>query len=209
MLYVQLDTNWPDHPKIIRAGIEGAGLHAFALCLAKRLEKDGWVERVLLYRYGATDGLIDRLVDLDLLEDGDDRVRPDGWLDRNPSQAAIDANRAMKKEAGRRGNHDRWHRGVSFEQCEKCQVIAGSDRTGSHELSPAIGGDPIPTSRGIVRAEVATAIPPATGPIPEERRRTALDNIAAIRQQPFDNPNPAANGNAPGAVVSQADGGTA
>jgi hypothetical protein len=158
MLYVQLDTNWPDHPKIIRAGIEGAGLHAIVLCLAKRLEADGWVDRAVLYRQGATDDLIGLLCDLDLLEAEEDRVRPDGWHDRNPSQAAIAATRASKKEAGRRGNHNKWHPGVDFEECAKCQVIAGSDRTVSQEISTPIAPDRTPTSRGIAEVEVPTAI---------------------------------------------------
>lgn len=159
MLYVPLDTNWPDHPKIIRAGLEGAGLHAVVLCLAKRLEKDGWVDRTILYRQGATDALIDRLVELDLLEDGDDAVRPDGWLDRNPSQAAIDAERAAKKEAGKRGNHERWQHPGNFETCPRCnppvQVVAPCD---------PIGSDPIADHRTPTKqseSEVATAIVPA------------------------------------------------
>src|SRR5688572_16521293 len=164
MLYVQLDTNWPDHPKIIRAGIEGAGLHAIVLCLAKRLEADGWVDRAVLHRHGATDELIDHLLGLDLLEAEGDRVRPDGWHDRNPSQAAIAATRASKRDASRRGNHNRWHVGVNYDDCTKCQVIAGSDPTRSHQLSTAIGVDPVLLSRGI--AEVTTAIAPANGAPP-------------------------------------------
>ncbi len=61
MLYVQLDVNWPDHPKVIDAGIDGAGLHAVTLCVAKRLNTDGWVDRRILHRHGADDQLIDRL----------------------------------------------------------------------------------------------------------------------------------------------------
>lgn len=159
MLYVPLDTNWPDHPKIIRAGLEGAGLHAVVLCLAKRLEKDGWVDRTILYRQGATDALIDRLVELDLLEDGADAVRPDGWLDRNPSQAAIEADRAAKKEAGRRGNHAKWEHVGPFESCLRChpkpQVVAGCETVGSGRIA----SDRTPTKQS--ESEVAIAIGPA------------------------------------------------
>jgi hypothetical protein len=132
MLYVQLDTNWPDHPKIMQAGMEGAGLHAIALCLAKRLESDGWIHRWLLHRQGASDELIDRLVVLELFDAHADQVRPHGWLDRNPSQAAIDAKKAAKAESGRRGNHVKWNHDGEYESCPKCQAIAGCDRTGSH-----------------------------------------------------------------------------
>ena len=165
MLYVQLDTNWPDNHKIIDAGIEGAGLHAIVLCLAKRLETDGWVRRAVLYRQGATDDLIGRLVDLRLLEADEGRVRPWGWLDRNPSQAAIAASRASKREAARRGNHSKWNHGGPFEDCPKCQVIAGSDRTSSQELSTAIAPLAPLLSRGI--AEVTPAIAAANGSLEE------------------------------------------
>lgn len=171
MLYVQLDTNWPDHPKIIRAGLDGAGLHAVVLCLAKRLETDGWVPRPTLHRQGATDELIDRLVGLDLLEDGEGAVRPDGWLDRNPSQAAIDAKRAMRSEGGRRGNHERWKHPGSFEDCEKCQVIAGSDRGRS-------AGDRLPSPKS--ETEVGTAIAPAIAATPP--RRIDAEQVTRLRQ---------------------------
>jgi hypothetical protein len=131
VLYVQLDTNWPDHPKIIDAGLEGAGLHAVAMCLAKRLESDGWLHRRLLHRQGASDELIDRLVVLELFDAHNDQVRPHGWLDRNPSQAALDARRAAKAESGRRGNHVKWNHDGEYETCPKCQVVADSDRTRS------------------------------------------------------------------------------
>jgi hypothetical protein len=173
MLYVQLDTNWPDNHKIIDAGVDGAGAHAIILCLAKRLEKDGWVRRTLLRRYGIDAELIDRLVLLELLEADEERVRPWDWHDRNPSQAAIAARKREKQAAGQRGNHERWHPGVPFDACPKCQVVAGSDRTESQESSTAIGCDPTPTSR--VRAEVATAIVPATDYPTTELEANALE----------------------------------
>lgn len=134
-LFVPLAVTWPDDDPVMEVGLDGAGLHAITLCLAKRMETDGWVTRRLLRRYDATDELIDRLVTAGLLEADDGRVRPCGWLKHNPSQAAIAAKRASKKEAGKRGNHSRWHSG-EFETCRLCQepseqVIATSDRTAS------------------------------------------------------------------------------
>ena len=131
MLYVQLDCNWPDHHKIIDAGVEGAGAHAIVMCLAKRLERDGWVRRSVLARYGVTDALVDRLLELELLEAEDVQVRPWDWHDRNPSQAAIAAIRASKVEAGKKGNHDRWAHPFPFDTCPKCHPVAGCDPVGS------------------------------------------------------------------------------
>lgn len=161
MLYVQLDTNWPDNPKIIRAGLELAGLHAVVMCLAKRLERDGWVDRTLLYRQGANDGMIDRLVELDLLEPLGDAVRPHDWLDRNPSQAAIDARRVAKAEAGKRGNHVKWKHLYEFDDCPLChpkaQVIAECDRIGSERIAD----DRSPT-KSESESEVTSGLAPAS-----------------------------------------------
>lgn len=181
MLYVQLDVNWPDHPKLLRAGIDGAGLHATAMCLAKRLNTDGWIDVLLLHRYGATDDLIARLVDLELLEVDGARVRPWDWLDRNPSQAAIAAKRATKSDGGRAGNHKRWGHPGDVDDCERCtpkpQVVAGCD-------TDAIGSDsaatpqrsPIDIDIDIDKAS-SDGLAPATTP---ESRRAVLAAAAEI-----------------------------
>lgn len=192
MLYVQLDTNWPDHPKIIRAGYDGAGLHAIIMCLAKRAESDGWVDRIVLTgRYGASVELIDRLVDLDLLESDGDAVRPDGWLDRNPSQAAIAARRAAKAEAGRRGNHEKWNHPGEFDTCAKCnpqlQVVAGCDRTGSQADNLRSQSNRTPTkSESESEAAASDAIPTNDVPLAvtaEQRRQRIMEAARQVAEE--------------------------
>lgn len=140
-LFVRLDVNWIDHPKLLRAGVDGAGLHAIALCMAKRDEADGWIDRLLLIRYGATDELIERLVELRLFELEGELVRPWGWHSRNPSQGAIDARRASKSASGRLGNHRRYGHPGDLADCRICapkpQVTRSSDRTSSQGLALA------------------------------------------------------------------------
>ena len=122
MLYAQLDVNWPENPKRIRAGLEASALHAIALCIAKRTETDGWMERITLSLYGGTDELIDRLVDLALLDAEGDKVRPHDWHEKNLSSEAI---RRKKSDSARAANHARWHDGP-LATCEKCEQIARS-----------------------------------------------------------------------------------
>lgn len=118
MLYVQLDTNWPDNPKVIEAGEVGGWLHCVVLCLAKRGDRDGWVSRrTLVTRYGAQQQTIDLLVSLALLERNSDDVRPSGWHQINLSSDQI---RRKKAEASRRANHARWHDGP-LDGCERCK----------------------------------------------------------------------------------------
>jgi hypothetical protein len=131
-LFVKLEVTWVDNPKVIAAGMAGKGLHAAAMCLSKRLETDGWIDRALLHREGADDALIDQCIELGLLEVDGRRVRPFGWLDRNPSQGAIDAKREAKAEAGRKGNHTKWKHPGEFADCDVCQATRTSDRTRSH-----------------------------------------------------------------------------
>lgn len=138
-LFVKLETSWNDNPKIIAAGLAGRGLHATALCICKRLETDGWIDRALLYREGADDALIDRLVDLALFDVEGSCVRPHNWHDRNPSQDAIDATRSAKADAARVGNHKRWKHPGDVADCSICapepQVSRISDRNRSHPVA--------------------------------------------------------------------------
>lgn len=157
-LFVPLDANWPDHSKMLRAGLDGAGLHATALCLAKRQETDGWIDRLLLLRYGASDDLIQRLIDLALLDVDGDLLRPHGWHDRNPSQGAIDATRAAKIEAARLGNHNRWNHPGALGDCPKCAPMPTSSHGAiapeSHRNALGVGCDrPEPEPESLPKPE--------------------------------------------------------
>jgi hypothetical protein len=113
-LFVRLDVNWVDNDKIMTVGLAGAGLHAAAMCLAKRMDTDGILSVTLLSRHGATPDLIELLVAEGLFDHIDDRrIAVHGWLDRNPAVSDYSA-------AGREGNHRRWkHRGP-LEACTRC-----------------------------------------------------------------------------------------
>ena len=168
-LFVKLETTWADNPKIIAAGLAGRGLHATALCISKRLETDGWIDRALLYREGADDALIDRLVELALFDSDGTRVRPHNWHDRNPSQDAIDATRNAKAEAARMGNHRRWKHPGEIADCRICtpepQVSRISDRNPSQpvaEPSPDTDTDTeTETTTPLIKSQDYTSTEPA------------------------------------------------
>lgn len=119
-MYVQLDVDWPENPKRIRAGLECSAVHALSLCLAKRSKHDGWVDRVTLSLYEVTDDHIDHLVALGLLDKDGERIRPHDWLEVNLSSERI---RAEKADKARLANHARWHEGP-YEACGKCRALA-------------------------------------------------------------------------------------
>ncbi len=125
MLYVQLDANWPDNEKIMDAGWEASGVHAGIMCIAKRLDTDGWVPLKTTRRYLMPEETILALVELGLLDREGDRVRPSDWHERNPSKAAIAAKRAAKVRAGKAGNHARYGHFGDVETCRTCYPEQG------------------------------------------------------------------------------------
>lgn len=176
MLYVQLDVNWCDNPKIIRAGWELAGMHAAIMCLSKRQERDGWVEAIVLRRMGISDDHLAALFAHGLIERESEHVRPSDWLERNPSQAAINAKREAKAAAARKGNHDRWSHPGDVATCPICnpkaQVVAPCE-------SQTVAEHRTPTSHS---SESDAAIAPgdhaSTAHTPEQREA----NLAAIHE---------------------------
>ncbi len=164
MLYVQLDANWPDNEKVMDAGWEGAGVHAGIMCLAKRLNSDGWVPLKMARRYLMPEAAITLLVELALLDIDDDgeRVRPHDWHERNPSKAAIAAKREAKVRAGKAGNHQRHGH---FGEVETCRICYPEPEGNPSVLAPAIAeprnglAQPSQPSRYIDIDTAATAAP--------------------------------------------------
>lgn len=195
MLFVQLDVNWVDHPKVMDVGLDGAGLHAMALCLAKRLETDGILDRRHLQRLGASDQLIDLLVEADLFDwIDDDRVQVHGWLDRNPSQDAIDATRTAKAVIGREGNHRRWGHPGPVAKCPKCNPSDPGKKPRSSQ--GAIPSDPGP-SRSPIRSEVAIDIDIDRDRVETEQREQPLarsEPSASLALVPTNGSSPSATG---------------
>jgi hypothetical protein len=96
-LYVPLDVGFADDDRIDEVGLEGAGLYALSLAVAKRAMTDGHLSRRKLHKLGGTDDLIDRMIDVGLyVSDG----RPNGllriaaWLDHNDPVSTIEERRA-------------------------------------------------------------------------------------------------------------------
>lgn len=116
-LFVKLEVTWVDNPKVNNASLAGRGLHATALCIAKRADGDGWISPVTLYKEGATEELIEELLSLRLLEKEGDMVRPWGWLDRNLTKDQIKEVRSLR---AKKANHRKWEHKGSFDECEVC-----------------------------------------------------------------------------------------
>jgi hypothetical protein len=103
-LYVPLDVNAPDDPKILAAGDRAELVFYRALCLAKRLSSDGFIAAAQLTRQlgGVTDDA-GRLVAVGLWAEVDGGWQIVSFLKRNPSAAAL----AERREA-QKSRKDKW-----------------------------------------------------------------------------------------------------
>lgn len=104
MPWVRLDDQFPDHPKIVRAGPSAAWLYVCGLAYCARHLTDGLIPEAQMPRLmtGAAK-LADRLVAAGLWEVTDDGYRVHDFLNYNPSRAQTLAKREIRASAGARG----------------------------------------------------------------------------------------------------------
>lgn len=129
-MYVPLDVNFPDDDRIAEIGLAATGLYAQALCIAKRLQRDGLVPQRALTRLlddPYETGPLDALESVGLIEkvqvNADDAgshagrimYRICGWSKHNASDA-------QKSDRGRHLAHQRHHvkTGNPNPSCELC-----------------------------------------------------------------------------------------
>ena len=165
-LFVQLDANWPDNEKIMAVGPTGAGAHAIAMCLAKRLETDGVVPRAQLIRHDITHETIDLLVAEQLFDVVDDRrIRIHDWLDRNPSTAVLRA-------ASRKGNHKRHGHAGDVQDCPICSPSPQGREGTSEGTQPDLSTEDAPKTPNLVDNSTGSRLPRS---LPESPHPTNRD----------------------------------
>ena len=104
-LYVPLDVDYADNPKMIGVGERGEVLYIRALCLAKRTLTDGFIDERQLVRFGlpGVEVRAESLVREGLWEKVPGGYQITGWLERNTSASAIHEASTKRAEAGRLG----------------------------------------------------------------------------------------------------------
>jgi hypothetical protein len=138
-LFVPLDVNYSDDPKILEVGYRAELLYVRSLAIAKRLASDGAIHRNHLYRIGADiedDGgacmmwdLAKELVRAGLwVEDGDGWVIA-AWDRWNLTAAEVEERKRGKARGAAVANHKRWHeaRGVVEPDCSFCADRSSDD----------------------------------------------------------------------------------
>ena len=111
MGFVNIDDNFPDHPKVDPLSDTAFRLHLAGICLSNRLMLDGIVP----------EGRVARLLPKfkqsamnELLTAGLWRTHPEGYeihvfLDWNLSKKQREERREKKRAAGRKGAQAKWH----------------------------------------------------------------------------------------------------
>jgi hypothetical protein len=125
-LFLPLDVEYASDVEFIEAGPMAELLYIRVACFIKRKSLDGRLKRSQLT---VAAGNIPQpakhaaqLVEVGLWVDEGDSWYVPAYLKRNPTKADITAVRDMQKEAGERGNHERWHTGPEGKPSPKCRL---------------------------------------------------------------------------------------
>lgn len=114
--FVKLATGFHSHPKVVEAGLDGAGLFAMALAYCGDHLTDGRVPAKWVHFMDASEGegsAAQRLVEVGLWRrDGEAYVIPD-FLEWNTSKEEREGLSKARSEAGQRGARARWGDGKS------------------------------------------------------------------------------------------------
>lgn len=152
-LFVPLDVEYASDDEFLEAGPLAELLYIRSLCFCKRKMTDGKVKRSQLQvvagnipnaaKHAA------KLVDVGLWV-----LDVDGWdvpayLKRNPSKLEVETERDLAREAGIRGNHERWHVAPDGKPSAKCpicreQMVGSPDRGAKRGRSPVPKPEPVP-----------------------------------------------------------------
>lgn len=106
-LYVPLDVNAQDDPKIIAAGDMGELVFYRSLQLAKRLQSDGFIARGQLKRLGCSPKLAVTLVSVGLWDDAANGFMIPSFLKRNPSRETVDEQRRAETDRKAKWRRDK------------------------------------------------------------------------------------------------------
>jgi hypothetical protein len=118
VVWVRVDDQHPDHPKVIAAGPMAAWLNVCGWCYAARYLTDGFIPAGQVRRLADVpdaDVLARRLVEVGLWEDAAGGFVIHDYLEYNPSRAKVTAERAAAAERSAR-SRKRANRGVGSSQ---------------------------------------------------------------------------------------------
>lgn len=163
MTWFKVDDRFPESDKVIELMLRPEGLAAlgvWTLCGAWAAGRGngGRITEAVVKRFRGTKKHVAALVSVGLWDASDGDWQFHDWDDYNESAEAAEAVKVAEREAGRRGNHERWHvkRGVVAKSCPFCVGYPTGDESGGNRVPDA--------------SPDSGAIPPGPGPDPDPEK---------------------------------------
>lgn len=103
MPWIRFEDNFPEHPKVLEVGPRAAWLHVRAIAYCARQLTDGDVTPAVARMLGGRKSLTDALVKAKLWDRKGEGFTIHDYLHYQPSRAAVEEQRKVKAEAGRKG----------------------------------------------------------------------------------------------------------
>ena len=191
-LFLPLDIEYASDDEFIEAGPLAELLFIRASCFIKRKRQDGQLRhnQLPLISNGikASRQHAAKLVEVGLWIDEGDHWFVPSYLKHNPSNAEIKASTDIAKEAGIKGNHERWHVGEGNKPNSKCPICV-AERVANPigpPIAPPIGGGNRVGSPTTETEPVPEPVPPpepVPEPVPNNRSSSNRFNNAAANSR--------------------------
>lgn len=205
MVWVRIDENFAQHPKVLRAGPLGMAMQIAALCYCNRHMTDGFVPKQIAKGLLDLDGLgmrmsgnglmgagldaewhlvVEDLVEAGLWDEVDGGWQIHDYLDFQPSRQQIQRVSETRREAGRRGGSA--NRKQTPEQIAKHVAKQNGEQIESKSSSKSSSkteakSKPVPVSR--IPIETPPVAPPCEADIPGFLDRRKSNGEAKRRKQ--------------------------
>lgn len=178
-LWLKLDCDYWDHPKIVQAGVMAGVLYQRMSMYCMAHTTDGLVPAGQVPRFAmpATTKLVAALVAAGLIERADGGWLLPGYVERYPSAAELERRRRTSAENGRKGGRPR--------NPEKTQGVSGQVPAGLCDTKPSgkqdVDVDVDVDVEGLASSDTSAARPPASAPAgPAESIIGTLGIVGAV-----------------------------
>ena len=168
MSWARLDDGWWSHPKVLRAGNAAAGAYARMLSYCAQHLTDGRLDRTTALSIAGRDKVLSVLIQVALLDEIDaETVAIHGYLERNPSRADVERERAANRERQRR-----------FAENSHAKRAANAVSNASpNSVSNTVANT-------VTNGAPSHPIPSHPPPVPEGERKSALHSTGARGRAP-------------------------
>lgn len=146
MSWAKFDDAFWSHPKVVRAGNEAVGAFVRMVCYCSQYLTDGAVPAATA-REIARPKILERLVEVGLLEADGDGFRVHGYLERNPSRLQVEAERAAKTQRQNRWRETRAQEPKTAPNAGKAPRVDASTAPSQDASKDAAPSRPVPTRR--------------------------------------------------------------